>query len=191
MQTHSDHFWFPSLWCNPFIFLICKTEFKVSTVWLLGLNEMRSVKASFGMLASLLSAHFLTVFSCPCIQHPCHGVWTTFYLRGSLPRAESFWFSGWSWGGLGCSLRTFIPSLSWQFGCVTRWHRRESCVDSSGPVVPEPEPCHVRKVRTSGGVGGPWTQCVTDPVPDIWRKCVICLLIAWFHCVPGFVLSEA
>lgn len=137
MQAHSDHFWSPSLWCNPFIFLICKTEFKVSTVWLLGLNEMGSVKASFEMLASSPSAHFLTVFSCPHIPHSCHGVWTTSYLRGSLPREESFLLISWvelaAWGGPGRSLRTFIPSLSWQFVCVTRWYRRGSCVDSGGP----------------------------------------------------------
>ena len=150
IQTHSDHFWFPSLWCNPFIFLICKTEFKVSTAWLLGLNEMESVKASFEMLASSPSARFLTVFSCPHIPHSCHGVWTTSYLRGSLPRAESFLLIFWvelaAWGGPGQSLRTFIPSLSWQFGCVTRWHRRGSCVDCGGPVAQRPEPRCVRKV---------------------------------------------
>ena len=74
---------------------------------------MGSVKASFEMLASSPSARFLTVFSCPHIPHSCHGVWTTSYLRGSLPRAESFLLIFWvelaAWGGPGQSLRTFIP----------------------------------------------------------------------------------
>lgn len=86
--------------------LSVKQNLKYLLYLLLGLNEVGSVKASFEMLASLLSARFLTVFSCPCIQHPCHGAWTTSYLCGSLPRAESFWFSGWSWQlGVGWAAR--------------------------------------------------------------------------------------
>lgn len=116
---------------------------------------MGSVKASFEMLASSPSARFLTVFSCPASlpqsvdQHPCHGAWTTSYLRGSLPRAESFLLIFWvelaAWGGPGHSLRTFIPSLSWQFGCHhSMAQERKLCgqwwaCGSEGRALPCPE----------------------------------------------------
>ena len=81
--------WFPDLWWNLFIFLICKTEFKVSTARLLRFNETGSAKASFQTpVSSLPSAFPLRFLFWLWVQHPFPGARATACHSWPLPGAE-------------------------------------------------------------------------------------------------------